>query len=168
MHMGWVARLSQDRSYVANAIRIGGKSFGPHGYINEDFAEFNYDALTGEPCTLSFVARSTYPVDINGDGYHELVRSFQCGADLAEGEVLDREGRILGNVGSAVAMASKIVNHPGEQLLAFHPDGLIQVWGDRNAQDSPQALARYAHPFYTANQRTTANSNHNCIVVAGI
>jgi len=168
MHMGWVARLGQDGAFVANAIRIGGKTFGPHGYINQDFTEFNYDALTGEPHPLPFCARSAYPVDLNGDGYHEFVRTFQVGEDLVEGEVLDRDGRVLGSVGSEVAMASKFLDHDGEQLLAFHPDGLIRAWGDRNAKDSAQALARYAHPFYTANQRLTANSNHNCIVVAGI
>jgi hypothetical protein len=168
MHMGWVARLNEDRSHVADAIRIGGKSFGPHGYINEDLCEFNYHAASGVPCTLPLDARSTYPVDLSGDGYHELVRSFQCGADLAVGEVLDRQGRVLGNVGSPVSMASKIITHPGEQLLTFHPEGAIRVWGDRNAHDTPQALARYAHPFYQANQRTTANSNHNCIAVAGV
>ena len=41
--------------------------------INQDFAEFNYDALTGKPHPLPFLARSTYPVDLSGDGYHELV-----------------------------------------------------------------------------------------------
>jgi hypothetical protein len=168
MHMGWVARLGPERTYVASAIRIGGKSFGPHGYINEDFTEFNYDALAGDPHPLPFTVRSTYPVDLNGDGYHELVRTFQCGADLVEGEVLDRDGRILGSVGSSVAMASKFIDHPGEQLLAFHPDGLIRVWGDRNAQDSAHALERYAHPLYEANQRLTSGSNHNCISLAGI
>jgi hypothetical protein len=153
---------------VANATRIGGKTFGPHGYINQDFAEFNYDALTGKPHPLPFLARSTYPVDLNGDGTHEFVRTFQVGEDMAVGEVLDCGGRVLGNVGSPVAMASKFLDHAGEQLLAFHPDGRIRAWGDRNAQDTPQALERYAHPFYAANQRLTANSNHNCIVVAGI
>jgi hypothetical protein len=168
MHMGWVARLAEDRSHVANAIRIGGKSFGPHGYINEDFSEFNYEATSGARRSLPFTARSTYPVDLSGDGYHELVRTFQVGADLVTGEVVDRHGSVLGSVGNSVAMASKFVTHPGEQLLTFHPDGLIRVWGDRNAEDTPQALARYAHPLYAINQRTTANSNHNCIVVAGL
>ena len=168
MHMGWVARLGPDRAFVANAIRIGGKSFGPHGYINEDFTEWNYDALSGAPVQLPYTGRSAYPIDLSGDGYHEFVRTFQVGDDLVMGEVLDRAGRVLGCVGSEVAMTSKFLSRPGEQLLAFHPDGLIRAWGDRNAQDSPVALARYAHPFYAKNQRLTANSNHNCIVTAGI
>jgi len=117
---------------------------------------------------LPFCTRSTYPVDLNGDGYHEFVRTFQVDEDLVKGEVLDRSRRVLGCVGSAVAMTSRFLDRAGEQLLAFHPDGLIRAWGDRNAKDTPQALARYAHPFYATNQRLTANSNHNCIVVAGI
>ena len=71
-------------------------------------------------------------------------------------------------VGAPVAMACKFLDRPGEQLMAYYADGIVRVWGDRDAQNSELALARYAHPFYRANQRTTANSNHNCITVAGI
>ena len=104
-----------------------------------------------EEHTLSFSVYGTLPVDLNGDGYHELVR----GIPGQDGAVLDRRGNALGCVGASVAMLSKFLDHPGEQLLAYHPDGTLQVWGDRKAQDSRQALARYTHPLYAANQRLT-------------
>ena len=168
IHMGWVAHVGPNREFVANAVRQGGRIYRPEGYITTDHTEWNYRALTGEPVALPFAGRSAYPVDLSGDGYHEFVYTFQIGDDLEIGQVVDRRGRVLGSVGSEVAMTTKFLGRPGEQVLAFHPDGLIRAWGDRNAVDSPEALARYAHPFYKINQRTTANSNHNCIATAGI
>jgi len=64
-------------------------------------------------------------------------------------------------------MASKFLDLPGEQLLAYAPDGTLRIWADRNAEDSPAALARYAHPFYRTNQRLTA-VGYNLINLAGI
>ncbi|UQZ86345.1 hypothetical protein SK3146_05638 [Paenibacillus konkukensis] len=87
-----------------------------------------------------------YPFDLNGDGLHELVRG-------GDGEVLDRHGRSFGHVGGTVAMASKSMDLPGEQLLCFYPDGMIRVWADANAADSEQALARYSDPFYRSDRR---------------
>lgn len=149
--MGWVACLGDDGAPVAIAIRIGNKACGPDGRFHYDRDEFTFGALTGEEHTLPFSVYGTLPVDLNGDGYHELVR----GIPGQDGAVLDRRGNTVGCVGASVAMLSKFLDHPGEQLLAYHPDGTLQVWGDRKAQDSRQALARYTHPLYAANQRLT-------------
>ena len=55
-----------------------------------------------------------------------------------------------------MSIASKLLYHPGEQILAFTPEGAVLIWGDRDAEDTPAALARYAHPFYRASQSLTA------------
>ena len=55
-----------------------------------------------------------------------------------------------------MALASKFMDRPGEQLLSYHADGHLRMWADTNAVDSPAALKRYRHPFYAANQRLTA------------
>jgi hypothetical protein len=149
--MGWVARLGDDGQLVASAIRIGQKTCGPDGRFHTGMDEFAFDALTGEPTDLGFSTYGTIPVDLNGDGRHELVR----GRASRDGEVLDRHGNLIGDIGAPVAMASKFLDRPGEQLLAYYPDGVVRVWADRNAQDSPDALARYARPLYEANQRLT-------------
>jgi hypothetical protein len=163
MDMGWVARLGEGRESLAMAIRVGHKTSGPDGRFHQDRDEFVYEALTGRPVSLPFSVYQTLPVDINGDGYHELVR----GIPGANGDVLDRHGALLGNVGGAVALASKFCDQPGEQLLTYNPDGTLQVWADRNAHDTPYALARYNHPFYTANQRLAA-CGYNWINLGGL
>jgi hypothetical protein len=161
--MGWVARLTDDGRYVAMAIRIGAKTCGPDGRFHQDLQEYTFDALTGEPYPLPFSIYRTIPVDLSGDGLHELVR----GAPSGNGEVLDRHGRTLAHLGGPVALASKFLDHPGEQLLSYHPDGTLRIWSDRNAVDSAAALARYTHPFYQANHRLSSTGS-NLGVLAGI
>ncbi len=81
--------------------------------------------------------------------------------------MIDRTGAAIGNVGGHVAMASKFMDRPGEQILCYYPDGTLRIWADANAQDSPSARARYAHPFYRANQRLTA-TGYNLVNLGGI
>jgi hypothetical protein len=166
MDIGWVARLGergQEGELVAMSIRIGKKFSGPDGRRHQGTEAFGWDARTGRPAALPFDPYRTIPVDLNGDGYHELVRGLPGG----DGEVLDRRGRSLCSVGGAVAMASKFLDHPGEQLLSYHQDGTVRLWVDRRAADTPPALARYAHPFYATNQRLTG-VGYNLINLCGL
>lgn len=148
--MGWVAR-SAPGELTATAIRIQSKSLGPGGRIHENLEEFAYDAVTGTPKQLPFSTYHTVPVDLDGDGVHELV----YGGPGGDGRVIDWDGKAVANVGGTVAMASKFLDHPGEQLLVFHPDGTLQVWADLNAEDGEAARTRYEEPLYRANQRLT-------------
>lgn len=172
MDMGWVARLgdpSSGHALVATAVRIGHKVCGPDGRYHTGMTEFVFDALSGAPIKqgapdqLDWSTYGTIPVDLNGDGRHELVR----GRASRNGEVLDREGDVLGSLGAAVAMACKCLDRPGEQVLAYYPDGWVRVWGDRCAEDGEAAQARYAHPFYRANRRLTG-TGYNLTVLGGI
>jgi hypothetical protein len=163
MDMGWVARLGDGDQHVAMAIRIDHKTCGPDGRFHYGQEEFTFDALTGAPYPLPFRVYGTLPVDLDGDGLHELVRGLPGG----DGAVLDREGRSLGSVGGPVALACRFLDHPGEQILTYAPDGTLRVWGDRNAEDSPAAQARYAHPFYAANRRLMS-SGANLVALGGL
>ncbi len=163
MDLGWVARVGENGENIAAAIRIVGKSCGPDGRHHSGLSEFTYNALSGEPYTLPFSAYRMIPVDLNGDGYHELVR----GAPSGNGEVIDRFGNAIGNVGGPVALASKFFDYPGEQILSYSEDGVLHIWADQNAKDSETAKARYNHPFYKANQRIMANG-YNWWVLSGI
>lgn len=163
MDIGWAARLQDDRSHVTMAIRIGAKTCGPDGRFHQNMDEFIYDAETGQPYKLPFQVYRTIPVDLNGDGYHELVRGMPAG----DGEVFDRHGVSYGSVGGTVAMASKLLDLPGEQILSFKPDGTVTIWADRNAEDGPEALERYSHPYYKACQRLYA-IGYNLYIVAGL
>lgn len=163
MDMGWAARIGENGEHLVMAIRIGSKSAGPQGFFRKQTDEFTYRASTGEKCQLSYSVFCTLPVDLNGDGTHELVRGLAEG----NGEVIDRKGQVIGHVDGSVAIASKFMNHPGEQILSYSRDGLIRVWADRNAKDNGQALERYKHPFYQANQRLTA-TGYNVVNLGGL
>ncbi len=80
MDMGWTARLGPQGESVAMAIRIGSKSAGPDGFFRRSVEEFTYETLTGRKYELPFSVFCTLPVDLNGNGVHELVRG------IAEGE----------------------------------------------------------------------------------
>ncbi len=163
MDMGWTARLSEDGAPTAMAIRIGSKSAGQKGFFRKGVEEFTYNAFTGAKRELPFSIFCTLPVDLNGDGIHELIRGLAEGG----GAVVDNTGKTIGNIGGHVAMASKFLDRPGEQVLCYYPDGTIRIWSDRNAADTPAAKARYSHPFYRTNQRLTA-TGYNLINLSGL
>lgn len=161
--MGWVARLGEERRQVSMAIRIGHKAAGPSGLSHSGLEELCFDTLTGEEVRLPFETYRTLPVDINGDGWHELL----SGEDVGNAVVLDRHGKLLGTLGGRAACLAKLLDHPGEQVLCHYDDGTVRIWADRNAQDSPPARSRYDHPLYEANRRLFANG-YNLTALTGL
>src|SRR5690606_783035 len=115
--------------------------------------EYTYEAFSGKKVNLGFDVYSSIPVDINGDGIHELVKGYFEG----DGNVLDRSGKVIGNIGGLSAMASKFTSLPGEQILSYSKDGLVRIWADKNARDNEKAMARYKNSFYLINQKQTGN-----------
>ncbi|HUT32129.1 MAG TPA: polysaccharide lyase 11 [Planctomycetota bacterium] len=165
MDMGWIARLGDGGAPVAMAIRIGSKGAGPGGTTRTGVHEFVFSAVTGEKLDLGFSVYRTLPVDLDGDGLHELVRTTDDGSV----EVIDHKGKRLADLGADghVAMACKLLDLPGEQLLVAYPDGTLRVWADPKAKDSDAALARYRHPLYRANRRLFA-TGYNLNVLGGL
>lgn len=158
MHVGWTARLGDDGRRIAMAGRSKGDGY-------EGLDEFGWEAFTGEPVEFDYPVYSTWPVDLDGDGVHELVyRDFGRG-----GRVVDSDGDVLGEADTNVAKGqpSKLLPHPGEQFATFTEDGAVRVWGDRNAEDSDEARARYEHPYYEKAQRLSA-VGYNWRNVAGL
>ena len=145
------------------AVRIGAKLAGPKGFFRNETEEFTYEFFSGEKCLLPYSVFCTLPVDLNGDGTHELVRGLAEG----DGKVIDKDGRIIGKTDGSVAIPSKFMDHPGEQILSYSRDGIISIWADRNARDNSLALKRYEHPFYKANQRLTA-TGYNIVNLGGL
>jgi len=113
--------------------------------------------------SMNFSVYTSIPVDLNGDGIHELVKGYFEG----DGTVLDRKGKVLGNIGGLSAMNSKFTSFPGEQILSYSKDGIIRIWADKNAEDNNRAKARYNNPFYTTNQKQTGNG-YNLFTLGGI
>jgi hypothetical protein len=163
MDQGWVAKLGPTGQPVAMGVRIQQKTLGPSGRFRAGVEQFAYDAVSGKRRDLPFDAYLTIPVDLDGDGRHELVR----GAPGGDGKVLDGNGKEWGDTGGTSAMMSKFLDLPGEQLLVYYPDGTIRVWADRNARDNEAAKRRYAHPYYKANQRQTGNG-YNYVNLGGL
>lgn len=160
---GWAARIGKNGLHIVLGVKVGAKIRTAEGEFRTGVIEYTYDAFTGEKATLGFDVYTTIPVDLNGDGIHELVKGYFEG----DGTVLDNSGRILGNVGGLTAIASKFVDLPGEQLLSYSKDGKAIIWADVNAKDSPDAKKRYAHPFYRINQKQTGNG-YNLFTLGGI
>jgi hypothetical protein len=131
---------------------VGHKTCGPEGRYHTGIEEFAFDALTGEPVELGFSTYRALPVDLDGDGFHELVRSNGPTDDL-DGAVLDRHGRKIAQLDGHVALAGKLLQLPGEQLLLWRPEGEVSVVADADAMDTDFALARYANPFYELGAR---------------
>jgi len=160
--MGWSARLGEAGGLVSMAIRIGKKTCGPDGRYHQGMEEFTFETLTGCPIKLPYSIYRALPVDFDGDGSHELVRGIASG----NGEALDASGNVIGQLGAPVALASKFMPRPGEQVLAYYPDGKLRVWADKRAEDSDAAKARYANPFYATNARLCA-TGYNLGTVSG-
>lgn len=160
---GWAARLGENGEPIVLGVKVGEKIRTAEGERRTDVVEYTYHAFTGKLVSLGFEVYTTIPVDVNGDGIHELVKGYFEG----DGTVIDNRGKVLGNVGGLVAMASKFTSMEGEQILSYSKEGKVIIWADTNASDSPQAKKRYEHPFYLINQKQTGNG-YNLFTLGGI
>jgi hypothetical protein len=164
--MGWTARLEPDASHVAMAIRIGNKTAGTSGFGREGVEEFRFDAYTGEERDQPYPLYGAVPVDLDGDGLHELAYGGPRGSDV-DGDVRDGKGELLGNFEGTIAMASKFLDHPGEQILTYTAGGHVAALGDANTEDTDRARERYDHPYYEKAQRLTA-VGYNWVNLGGL
>jgi hypothetical protein len=163
MDTGWAARLGPGGEHLVLGVKVGQKIRTAEGERRTGVVEYTFDALTGKPVDLGFKAYTTIPVDLNGDGIHELVRGYFEG----DGTVIDRRGQVLGKTGGLTALNSKFTSKPGEQMLSYHPDGKVRIWFDRNASDMPAAKVRYESRFYRTNQKLSG-VGYNLFNLGGI
>lgn len=163
MDTGWAARLGEDGEPYVLGVKVAKKTRTAEGETRSEVVEYIYKAFSGEKVDLKFDVYTSIPVDINGDGIHELVKGYFEG----NGDVIDRNGKILGNIGGLSAMACKFMPAPGEQILSYSKDGWIKIWADINARDNQRALNRYANPFYKINRIQTGNG-YNLFTLGGI
>lgn len=160
---GWAARIGENGEHIVMGARVGRKVRSAKGEFRTGVEVFTYEAFTGKEYPLSFDVYTTIPVDLNGDGIHELVKGYFEG----DGTVYDREGNVIGNIGGLSAMACKFMDRPGEQILSYSHDGTIRIWGDKNASDTEGAMMRYNHPFYNVNKRLTG-CGYNLFNLGGV
>jgi hypothetical protein len=160
---GWAARIGTNGEHIVLGVKVGEKVRTAEGERRTGVVENTFEAFSGKKIELGFNVYTSIPVDLNGDGIHELVKGYFEG----DGTVLDRNGKMIGNIGGHSAMASKFTDLPGEQILSYSKDGVINIWADRNASDTDQAKKRYNHPFYKINQLQTGNG-YNLFTLGGI
>ena len=159
IHKGWVGRIGENGRLLANGMRITGQTKDAFGRYYTGITEFVFDAMTGKPVKLPFSLFDTAPVDINGDGIHEILRHAAAGNT----ELIDRTGKLIFRMGGKVAMNTKIMDLPGEQVMVYDPEGDIKIFKDANAGDCPQALQRYQSSFYQRNQYARNIENNICM-----
>jgi len=166
MDMGWTAQVDSGEGTIAFTISRGEKTAGPDGFYRTDVVEYAYDAFSGNPVKLPFNAYNTVPVDLDGDGFHEFASAMD---EQSDKKIYNIRGQIIGDLGEKayLAMASKILDRPGEQILCYYPDGTVRIWGDKNAMDSDRAKKRYAHPYYEHCQRLTG-TGYNLVNLGGL
>lgn len=160
---GWAARLGKNGEPVVLGVKVGQKTRTANGERRTGVVENTFEAFTGKRINLGFDVYTSIPVDLNGDGIHELVKGYFEG----DGTVIDREGKVIGNIGGLSAMASKFTDMPGEQILSYSKNGIIKIWADKNAKDNKRAKERYENPFYKVNQKQTGNG-YNLFILGGI
>ena len=160
---GWAAHLGAGGDAVVLGVKVGEKIRDAQGERRLWTESYTYRAASGKQYELPFDPYTTIPVDLNGDGNHELVKGYFEG----DGTVFAASGQVLGNVKGLVAMCSKFTSLPGEQILAFSKDGIVRIWADKNAKDTPAAHKRYKTTYYYTNQRMTA-CGYNLFSLGGL
>jgi hypothetical protein len=165
MDMGWVARLGNGGSFLGLAVKVGGKVAGPDGVVRTGVEEFLWEPFTGKRVNKEFSLYERLPVDINGNGVHELIGS----GDRTDARLLTSNGAEVADFGddARAALISKFLPKDGEQLLLWYSDGTIKIVYDNHARDNSAAKTRYANPFYIRNQKQSA-VGHNLILLGGI
>jgi len=167
MHAGWSARLAEDGSHRCYAVEVVKDKASGHMIRTEFF----YD-LEGHAFAVPFPLERTLPVDIDGDGYHELLYGTTAppswGGSDRVGAVIDCRGTDLGRVeGGNPRPLGKILECPGEQIITNDRDGTLRIYGCPGARDCAGATARYAHPYYRSCQRLTA-VGYNWVNLGGL
>ena len=159
IHKGWVGRIGRNGELLANGMRITGQTKDARGRYYTGITEFVFDAYSGNPVDIGFSLFDTAPVDVDGDGLHEILRGVAAG----DTELIDRNGSSIAHFGGKVAMNTKILDLPGEQVMIYYSDGLVKIFADTNANDTEKAKKRYETPFYIRNQYSRNIENNLCM-----
>jgi hypothetical protein len=73
---------------------------------------------------------------------------------------------LLGHVEGQAAAVGRLADHPGEQIVAWSPEGRVRLVADADATDSATMIARLADPFYVVNRSQSANG-YNLVNLGG-
>lgn len=142
-HRGWIANIGPKGQKLAMASRYAIDKQKAITYGGKEFECWVYDAFTGKEVSVPFNPMGS-PLDFNGDGIHEI---------LVKGEIVDNTGKSWGNIGdqASIITTNKITNLPGEQIIAYYPDGTVKLWADKNGFDIPETKLAFSSKYYQRN-----------------
>ncbi|MBQ7152861.1 MAG: hypothetical protein IJR83_02865 [Clostridia bacterium] len=168
IHKGWVATLLDGHRRIAMAQSQHTNLNNP-GLQDDLDGYYFYDAITGKDIDYHtpIEAYHLMPVDINGDGYHELV-AYDCPQD---GTVWDRHGNKIGYVGRGAILSGKLLpGYAGEQLMVRKEgdNSALQIMADLDAVDGDIIKYRYSHPFLDFMQRKMTATGYNSYAAPSI
>lgn len=168
MDSGFVARIGPNGEQVAYALRLKKKHIGPDGFARTG-EEFYWNPRTGERVEMNVSAAERIPVDINGDGFHELVSASSAATGAA---ILNGRGETVAELPADAffSHASRLLpDRVGEQVVVYQPGGRVAIYGINrpSADDSPAAARRFVHPFYLRNRKLSA-VGYNLTLTGGL
>ncbi len=154
MHIGWVAAVRN----MPQSGKPGKLAYAKRMRNKKQLVEhYTYDVFTGEKVDYPFPYPfdQVMPIDINGDGYHEFIKSSQAIAGSSGLEIVDDKGEKVAYVGGHLMDVGKYFDYPGEQFMCFYPyEGVVRLWGDADAQESAIFRERYANGFLKSTMKT--------------
>ena len=84
-----------------------------------------------------------------------------------DGAIYTVNGTKVGSTRGTTCLIQKCTDLPGEQILAFEPNGRITLWADRDAVDSSMLTERVNHPCYATWARLMATGS-NLAILGGL
>lgn len=155
MHKAWLANIGDNYEKTAMSMRVDWRPTAT-GYEHAYDGEFYFDAYTGDPVEWKLPIRGSdlIPLDINGDGYHEFIAIN----GTRKGDIIDRHGKLLGQVEGAIVRDGKMLDLPGEQFM-LHRDkaSYVEIYHDSAAVDSPMLLHRHNSGYHRYMLKLTAS-----------
>lgn len=158
MHTAWLANTKQGK--IAMTMR---EVFVPDdcGFNHEVTDVFFFNAYTGEPVDfkLPYPGYKVFPLDINGDGYHEFIVADES----ARGEILDCEGNRIGFIDAdgfgwegGIRHSKMLLDMPGEHIMVANGN-CVEIWADLDAVDGEVMQRRYKRPYLNFMQKLMAS-----------
>ncbi len=149
MHTNWIANIKGDHKKIAMTRRRITLYDECGAELEELEDDLYFDAFTGEQLDIKypFNGKQVWPIDINGDGYSEFVKS---------NEIYDCEGNKLADLPGGVFRFGKMTDAPGEHLMLVNGT-TIEIWADADAVESPEFKKRYELPYHTFMQKLMAS-----------
>ncbi len=150
MHTNWIANVKGDHKKIAMTRRRITIYDDCGAEIDELEDDLFFDAFTGEQLDIKypFSGKEVWPVDINGDGYHEFIKH--------NGEIYDCYGEKIGSIPNGAWRIGKMTDFPGEHLMIGNGTA-VEIWGDADAVESPEFKKRYELPYLNFMQKLMAS-----------